>query len=194
MFMALMALIIFASGPLLGGRLQLLADLRLRQGWLIAAALATQVVITEWSTGAKTVDIILHLATYAVAALALWCNRDLPGLLLIGGGTLLNGGVIALNGGTLPASRSALAQAGIPTRSAGFANSGVVHHAVLPWLGDIVATPAWLPFQNVFSIGDGLVLAGTFVLVHRVTRSRIGAALNRAQPHNSPVADEIAAA
>ena len=67
----------------------------------------------------------------------------------------MNAVTIALNDGTLPASPHALAdgRAGRPKPSA-FENSGVLAHPVLPWLGDIMATPSWLPFRNVISIGD----------------------------------------
>ncbi len=82
-------------------------------------------------------------------------------------GGLLNGLVIALNDGTLPASARALAEAGMVT-DGDFTNSGVLRHPILAPLGDIVATPAWLPFRNVISIGDCIALIGVAVLVHTV--------------------------
>jgi hypothetical protein len=109
--------------------------------------------------------------TYGMAAVVLWLNRRLPGLLVIGFGAFLNGAVIALNRGTLPASSSALVQAGEVRNGADFANSGVLPHPVLAPLGDIVATPAWLPFRNVISVGDIIILVGTAVLLHGVCNS-----------------------
>ena len=41
---------------------------------------------------------------------------------------------------------------------------------MLPWLGDVFAVPAWLPFANVFSIGDVLVLVGMTWVVHSACR------------------------
>lgn len=172
MFMGFMALVVVASAPLLGGRLRLLGSIRIRRAALIAAALAVQVVITTVTPDAPHgVEVGLHLATYAAAAVALWANRRLPGLLVLGAGGMLNGVVIALNGGTLPASRSALMAAGQRVGAPGFLNSGVLAHPILPFFGDILASPSWLPFRNVISIGDLMVLAGTAVLVHSVTRS-----------------------
>ncbi len=180
MFMGFMALVIICSAPLLGGRLKLLASLRLRHSWLILVALGVQIVITDvYASGPRPLLVALHLASYAAAGMMLWVNRKLPGLLIIGVGAVLNAGVIALNGGTLPASAHALAVAGLPTDAASFANSGVLDHPVLPWLGDIVATPAWLPFRNVISVGDLIILIGVGILVNAVTRSHLAG-------HSSP--------
>ncbi len=104
----------------------------------------------------------------------LWLNRAVPGLLLIalGGGT--NAAVIALNGGTLPADPDALAEAGFAVEAGEYKNSGVVDEPVLAWLGDVMATPSLLPFRNVISLGDVIVLLGGAVLLHVVCRSRLG--------------------
>ena len=104
----------------------------------------------------------------------------MPGLLLIalGGGT--NAAVIALNGGTLPANADALVEAGFSPDPAEYKNSGVVDDPVLAWLGDIMATPSWLPFRNVISLGDIVVLVGGLVLLHVVCDSRVGRMLRRA--------------
>lgn len=174
MFLAFMTLVLLCSAALLGGKLERLAGIRLRYSWLILLALGVQVVITAGaSAGPRPVLVALHLASYAAAGVALWANRALPGLLVLGAGAMANAVVIALNGGTLPADPQALAAAGLATDGPAFANSGIVEHPVLPWLGDIVATPAWLPFRNVISIGDLVILAGAGILVHAVTRSRL---------------------
>jgi hypothetical protein len=171
MFMAFASLAIMASVPLVGGSLTRLARVRLRHAWLVVLALALQVFITEVITGApRAILVSLHLISYVLAAIALWVNRKLPGLVLIGGGAMVNAAVISLNGGTLPASAHALRAAGFSTDTASFANSGVLAHPVLPWLGDIMATPAWLPFRNVLSVGDITILLGTLVLAHSVCR------------------------
>jgi hypothetical protein len=174
MFLAFMTLVLLCSAALLGGKLERLASLRLRHSWLILLALAVQVIITAGASAApRPVLVALHLASYAAAGIALWANRALPGLLVLGAGAMTNAMVIALNGGTLPADPHALAAAGLATDGSDFANSGTVEHPVLPWLGDIVATPAWLPLRNVISIGDLVILAGAGIFVHAVTRSRI---------------------
>ena len=59
----------------------------------------------------------------------------------------------------LPASAGAAAAAGIDPHTA-FANSAVVDHPTLPWLGDVFAWPAPLPLANTFSVGDVLIVLG----------------------------------
>lgn len=124
----------------------------------------------------------LHLTSYVTSAIALWVNRRLPGLLLIAAGGGTNAAVIALNGGTLPASAGALREAGYTVDPSQFKNSGVLVHPVLPWLGDIAATPTWLPFRNVISIGAAVILIGAAVLLHVTCRSRIHHALRFRRP------------
>lgn len=177
MFVAFMTLLILLSAVVTGGRFSRFAQVRLRYSWLIMAALLVQILITEIVThGPRPLLIGLHLATYAVAGIAIWANRAVPGLLLIAVGAAMNAVTIALNDGTLPASPHALAAAGLAPKS-GFENSGVVAHPVLPWFGDIMATPSWLPFRNVISIGDLVILAGATVMIHAVTRTRPARAL-----------------
>ena len=55
----------------------------------------------------------------------------------------------------------------------GFVNSGVVDSPRLLWLGDIIATPRSWPMANVYSVGDGIILLGVVVLLHRVSGSRL---------------------
>ena len=178
--MAFAALLIVVSAPLLGGRLTRLSQLRFERVGLLIVALIVQILITEvWRTAAKPVLVALHLLTYVIAGYVLWANRRLPGVLLIGAGTLSNSIVIALNHGTLPASASAVRSAGFTPDPEDFANSGALAHPVLPWLGDIAATPSWLPFRNVISIGDLTILLGAAVLMHVATRSVLGCGLVR---------------
>ncbi len=195
MFLAFTTLLIFASVPLLGGRLRRLTAVRLRYPWLLVGALAVQVLIVDVVPGwSKPVLDVLHLATYAVAAWVIWANRRVPGLLLLGAGALMNAVVITLNHGTLPASARALRQAGWTESGTGFANSGVLAHPILPWLGDVVATPSWLPFRNVISAGDLLILAGVFVLAHSMTRSRVYLLARRAKLSLRPAPGRVPAA
>ena len=53
-----------------------------------------------------------------------------------------------------------------------FANSAILEHPKLLFLGDVFATPASLPMHNVFSIGDLILMIGVFVLVHTACGSR----------------------
>jgi len=166
--MGAVVLLLVALVPPAGGSLRRLGDLRLRAVGLLMAALLAQVLITDVVVeGPRPVLVAVHLLTYVVAAVVLWLNRGVPGLLVLGAGAGLNAVTIALNGGTLPASASALRRAGLPVDPAGFSNSGVLPHPALPFLGDVFAVPAGVPLANVFSIGDVLILLGAAWCLHR---------------------------
>lgn len=170
--MAFAFVLLLVSVPLTGGRLSRLSGVHVRLTWLIVLALAAQIVMTSVLADAPHALLIgLHGLSYVLIAWAIWVNRALPGLLLIalGGGT--NAVVIALNGGTLPASASALDEAGFVVDPEQFKNSGAVEDPVLGVLGDIAATPAWLPFRNVISIGDVVVLLGAALMLHVTCRT-----------------------
>lgn len=141
---------------------------RWRWPLLIWAALAVQVVIIEIPLPHGLAPIV-HVTTYVIALGFLWMNRHVPGALLVGAGAASNGVTIALNSGVLPASRAATAAAGIDPHLA-FANTAVVTHPVLPWLGDIFAWPAPLPLANTFSIGDILIVLGVVIATWTGTR------------------------
>jgi hypothetical protein len=150
---------------------------RWRWPLLVWAALALQVVAVEVSMP-EGLAATLHVATYAVALGFLWVNRRAAGVWIVAAGALSNGVTIALNGGVLPANARAVASAGIDADSA-FANSAVLPHPVLPWLGDVFAWPAPLPLANVFSVGDILIVIGAFIAAWRGAR-RFG------DPRSSP--------
>lgn len=159
--------------PVLGGRLGRLAHLRLHARWLVVYVLALQVLaISVVPDGPRPAVVALHASSYCLAAAFVWVNRDVAGLPLLASGAALNAVAIAVNGGQMPASSSALRAAGLPTtREGGYGSSGVVDDPRLAFLGDVFASPAWLPLRNVFSVGDLLVLAGVVWLVHRTCRT-----------------------
>ncbi len=169
MFMAFAFVLLVASVPLTGGRLSRLADLRVRWAGVAVAALGLQVAMTSLVLPRPAL-VGLHAASYVLLGAALWVNRRLTGLVVLGTGAMVNAVVIGLNGGTLPARPEALRAAGW-SPDAAFSNSGVLAHPVLPWLGDVAATPSWLPFRNVISVGDVLILVGAAVLLHVTCRS-----------------------
>jgi hypothetical protein len=160
------ALILAVSAVVLRGRIVRLGELKFRHGWLIWAALADQVlVISIIPGGAHGATAAAHVASYAAIAAFVWANRRLPGGVLVFIGGALNAAAILTNGGIMPASKRALLASGWTPTKGHFANSAVVPHAHLKVLGDIFATPRWLPGHDVFSIGDLLVAAGVALLV-----------------------------
>ena len=167
-------LLCILSVPLLGGRLQALAELEFRRGGIAVAALVVQVVIISLLPGdAWGLSEEIHLATYFMLGAFLVANRHIPGLLVIALGGALNFAAIATNGGVMPADPDAVEAAGIPQKAGDFINSAPASDAPLGFLGDIFHTPAWLPIHNVFSIGDIEIVLGAFLLLHFVCRSRL---------------------
>lgn len=160
--------------PVLGGRLSRLSDISLNARWVIVYALALQVVaMVVIPTAPRPALVALHVSSYLLAAAFVWMNRDLPGVPVMAAGAGSNALAIAANGGQMPARAEALAHAGIHEEAGKYVNSGVVAHPHLGFLGDIWATPSWLPLHNVVSIGDVLILVGGWLFVHSVCGSRL---------------------
>lgn len=161
------------SVPLAGGRLSALGDLRFRHTWLLAAGLGLQIlVISVVPEGDPGLHRAAHVVSYALGGAFVVANRRIPFLWLVGAGGGLNLAAIAANDGVMPADPSALRTAGLALED-GFANSAPVAHPRLGFLGDIFAVPAGWPLNNVFSVGDILIVVGALVLLHRVGDSRL---------------------
>ncbi|MGH2894611.1 MAG: DUF5317 domain-containing protein [Solirubrobacteraceae bacterium] len=166
MILIILALVCLASVPLTGGRLSRLASIRVRGTWVPVVALAIQVLITTIvPDGHEELHKTIHIATYVLIGVFLWCNRRLPGVKVIGLVAFLNALVITINGGQMAASRTAERLAGLHLGN-GFANSAPLAHPHLLWFGDVIPWPG--PFPNVLSVGDCLIYAGTLILLHRV--------------------------
>lgn len=161
-------LLALALVPVLGGRLSGLTEVGVRRGWTVPAALGSQVLaISIVPTWPRPLLVALHALSYLLAGWFVWTNRRVPGLVLLAGGGALNALAIAANGGQMPASPQALQAAGLPLVTDHFVNSGVVADPRLAFLGDVFASPAWLPLRNVYSVGDLVILAGAVWVVQR---------------------------
>ena len=161
--------------PAGGGRLQRLADISLRHGWTLPAALVLQLVATTIIPGAgEGLLTAVHLLSYGLAAVFLFSNLRIPGLWLLTVGTGLNVIAIVANGGVMPARAGAMEAAGISMPAPGeFANSQTLAHPRFSFLGDVFAWPRPLPLHNVFSVGDVLIVAGAAIAIHRISGSHL---------------------
>ena len=179
--MGFAACVAVAVALCLRGSLLQLASLRFRALWLMFAALGAQVLVVSVLVDLPDgVARAAHLATYAMAGAFLLLNLRVPGLPLIGLGTACNAVTIALNGGVLPASAAATAAAGWSEEDPQFANSDpALENPRLAVLGDNYVTPDWVPFSNVYSIGDVVIVLGVLLLVYRATRRPLAAARDR---------------
>ncbi len=156
------------AGFVLGGRLGRLADVRLRAPWLFYLAIVLQILafpslVMPWHA-AEGIATALSIGSYVCLVWVFLLNVRLRGLAIAGGGMLLNLAAILTNGGHMPALPSAM-------RDAGLAFSGVHNNSVadaapnLAWFVDRWAAPAWVPFGNVYSVGDVLIAIGVVVTV-----------------------------
>jgi hypothetical protein len=174
MMIGLFYLAVLASVPLAGGRLGALADVQLRRPSLAVAAILMQiVVISILPAGNHTLHTSVHIASYVLLGAFAFGNRRIVGVPIVALGGLLNFTAIAANGGVMPASRKALASLPQVAEKGDFANSQVLAHPHLQFLGDIFATPSSWPLHNVFSIGDLVLFAGVIVLTHVTCGSRL---------------------
>ncbi len=174
--MLLIGLVIgLVGGLLLGGRLDHLANARLRWVWAIFAALLLRFG-TEYGirSGVPLVDALrvpLFALAFGLLAFALWLNRDRPGLLVAALGVAANGFAFTVNGGRMPVWEPALGFAHLND-----AELDPAIHAVLPQqlglefllragpFGDILPVP--LPFvPNVASVGDVFLSTGIGLFV-----------------------------
>ncbi len=161
--------------PLFGGRLGRLALLPIRRRWAILAALAVQVLIISIIPAGLPGGVAagLHLASYALTLVFVAANWRIPGMAILVVGGLCNLVAIGANGGVMPASQRALELAGRQAPTEGFINSRSQDDARLLILGDIFALPHGIPFANVFSVGDVLLVVGGTVIAHRAGGSSL---------------------
>lgn len=167
-------------GLLLGGRLERLAEVRLRLLPLLFVAVvirfSTELALGLGNPFAESYRQPLLAVAYALLLVALWRNRTYPGLALAFVGIASNALVILVNGGYMPVWMPAYAAAGF-----GEPLSSVLHTQLqvgttpefflhLGPLADLIPIP--VPFvRNVASLGDLFLTAGlAFFLLAMVVR------------------------
>jgi hypothetical protein len=153
------------TGYLLGGRLDRLGRVRFRWAPLALLGLAVQVALFSAplaeTVSASAAGPAIYVASSAVVLVAVLRNLVIPGVAVIAIGAASNLVAIVANGGYMPADPGALAiMGGI---GPGYSNSSVVADPALAPLTDVFAIPAWIPFANVFSVGDVLIGVGVAV-------------------------------
>ena len=160
--------------PLARGDLSMLADFRPTHAWSIGAAAIVQVLaLAVFRDAPRSFVVAGHLASYALASIFLFANRQVQGLWLVCTGAAMNIWVIAMNDGVMPATREALVAADKLHATTSFVNSGLVDHPRFLVFGDVFAWPAPLPLHNVFSAGDVLIVIGAAAVVHQLCGSRL---------------------
>ena len=168
--MALAALLIalgLAVGLATGGSLRSLAQTRFRRIEVLLAGFALQLAVTflPWKPF-EDEGFWLILIASAAAALFMFLNRNLPGMVLAAVGLSLNVLVIALNHG-MPVSERAIELAGAPAFEAEGEHTVLGPETKLPWLTDVIPIPV---AGSVLSVGDLFLAVGLARLVYGRTK------------------------
>lgn len=152
------------AGFLLGGRLDRLGTIRFRWAPLALLGLAVQVALFSDPLAGVVGDAgpPIYVASAVAVFVAVLRNLDIGGLPIVALGAASNLLAIVANGGSMPADPAAAAAIGGVGPDS---NSIVTIDPALGPLTDIFAIPAWLPFANVFSVGDVLLGVGVALTI-----------------------------
>jgi hypothetical protein len=169
-------------GVFLGGRVDRLSNLPFRWPWLAIGGLLVQAALFTDAgfAAAGSLGPAIYVASTAAVLVAVLRNLRMPGMLVVGLGALANLAAILANGGSMPADPTALRTAGLD--AGGHTNSVVLANPALQPLTDVFAVPSWVPFANVFSVGDVLIAVGIGIaIVAAMRRPGVGPAGAAAQ-------------
>jgi hypothetical protein len=181
-------------GLVTGGRLGALGELRIRGVALVYAAILLQIGafpsgVLPWSTPGGVARWLWLISFVLLIGFAVF-NRAVRGVALVFAGLATNLAAVVANGGLMPASPDAIRAAGLTYRMHNNSISTVRPH--LASFTDRWAVPDWIPWGNVFSVGDVLIAAGiiaTIVLAMH-GRARSGRRVNRTgRPPAFPLRD-----
>ena len=163
----------FVAGLLTGGRPAGLARVQFRWAPLIVGGLIVQLILFSDFVAARIGELgpAFYVASSLAVLVAVLRNVAIPGLPIVALGAACNQLAIIANGGFMPAGADALA-AQARTASGVYSNSAAIPDPAFPYLTDIFAMPTWLPFANIFSVGDVLIGIGVAVLIVIAMRRR----------------------
>jgi len=166
MFILYAVVIGLGAGLVAGGRVAALGDIRFRWAPLVLVGFLAQVALFSDAVAARVGDLgpALYVGSTLLVVVAVVRNLAIPGMALVAIGAASNLAAIAANGGFMPASPAAMAALGkaVPTI---YSNSALLAQPALAPLTDIFALPAWLPFHNIFSVGDVVLGIGVAVVI-----------------------------
>ena len=160
----------------------------LRHGWVMILAFLLQ-VYAVYGLGAQAPELarkVLVVGSYLMLGFAVWSNRPVRGILLLGLGLGLNFLAIASNGGLMPVAPDTMVLAG----KAGQLDSLGIGQWVpsskdvlLPldrtalWpLTDVLVYRSAFGGSRIYSIGDVLVVLGLFLTCADLIRTKTGSA------------------
>jgi hypothetical protein len=175
MFILYAVVIGLAAGLLAGGRIAAIGDIRFRWGPLMVIGFLAQVALFSDAVADKVGALgpLLYVASTLLVVVAVVRNLAIPGMAVVAVGAASNLAAILANGGFMPASPAAMAALGkaVPVV---YSNSAVLYQPALAPLTDIFALPTWLPFHNIFSVGDVAIAIGVVLVIAVAMRRGAG--------------------
>jgi len=155
-----------AIGLAAGGRIGSIGDIRFRWAPLVLLGFGAQILLFSDAVAARVGDLgpVLYVASTLLVVVAVVRNHDVAGMPLVAVGAACNLAAIVANGGFMPASPAAMAALGKAAPTI-YSNSAVLAQPALAPLTDIFALPSWLPFHNIFSLGDVILAVGVAMVI-----------------------------
>jgi hypothetical protein len=172
MFILYSLVIGLAVGFALGGRASGLTALTFRWRWAVLVGIVTQILLfsTPLNRTVGPLGPVIYVGSTALVLAAILGNWRITGMPVIALGAISNMSAIIANRGYMPADPAAMATLG-QTIPDSYSNSAIVADPALWALTDIFALPAWLPFANVYSIGDVVIGIGVVIVIVAAMRS-----------------------
>ena len=156
-----------------GGNLRRLADLPIRQVYLLIVPLLMEVgqsqllLRVEWMT--PLISFGMTILQYLILFVFVLLNSHLWQVLLYGAGSALNFLVITANAGAMPITDKVLELGGNSAKFAALVQGRYYTYEIItdstcfPFLGDVIVIPGLLP--QCVSIGDIILMTGLFLLI-----------------------------
>jgi Family of unknown function (DUF5317) len=166
MFILYSLVIGLAVGFALGGRASGLTALTFRWRWAVLVGIVTQILLfsTPLNGIVGPLGPVFYVGSTALVLAAILVNWRITGMPVIALGAVSNMSAIIANRGYMPADPAAMAALDQTIRDP-YSNSAIVADPALLPLTDIFALPAWLPFANVYSIGDVVLSIGIVIVI-----------------------------
>lgn len=171
-------------GKLRGGTFSSLGEMPLKRVECIVASFAIEVAVV--ALGFRGAALIRSIAPYAfflsyvLLLYAIWANRHIRWMPLIGIGVVLNFVVILANGMRMPVSADMLTAVGMAQQVAAIESGRVLTYKLIDattrlWpLGDVIPIGSPYPIHRVISIGDIVMAIGVFLLIQHEMLARNG--------------------
>jgi len=171
MFILYAVVIGLVAGLLAGGRISAIGEIRFRWAPLVIVGFLAQVLLFSDAVAERVGALgpALYVGSTLLVVVAVLRNVAIPGIPLVALGAISNLVAIVANGGFMPASPTAMAALGKDAPTI-YSNSAVVSQPALAALTDVFALPSWLPFNNIFSIGDVVLAVGVVTVIWAAMR------------------------